>query len=99
MKKSNISRHQWQDVLNLKVNKDIIIIIIIKEADNGGSVVMTNTKHYLKMISNHLNDEVMLKLSRGSQKLLRNTKIIFKKRKQKILQVSHETQVISMVLL
>ena len=31
--KCNISKHKWQDILNLKKNKDIII----KEADKGGA--------------------------------------------------------------
>ena len=30
---------------------------MIKEGDKGGAVVIMNTKHYLKMISDHLNDE------------------------------------------
>ena len=33
-KKSNISKHKWQDILNLKKNKDIVI----KEADKGRAV-------------------------------------------------------------
>ena len=49
--KSNISKHEWQDILDLKKTKDIVI----KEADKGGTVVMVNTKHYLKIISDHLN--------------------------------------------
>ena len=57
--KSNISKHEWQDILNLKKNKDIIII---KEAEKGGVVVIMNTKHYLKMISDHLNDETTYKM-------------------------------------
>ena len=56
--KSNISQHEWQDFLNLKENKGIIL----KEADNGGAVVIMNTKHYLKMISDHLNDETTYKM-------------------------------------
>ena len=55
---SNISKHEWQDILILKNNKDIII----KEADKGGAVVMMNTKHYLKMISDHLNDKTTYKM-------------------------------------
>ena len=31
--------------------------MIIKESDKGTTVVIINTKHYLKMISDHLNDE------------------------------------------
>ena len=56
--KSNISKHEWQDTLDLIKNKDIVI----KEADKGGAVVIMNTKHYLKMISNHLNDETTYKM-------------------------------------
>ena len=33
-KKSNISKHKWQDILNLKKNKDIVI----KEAYKGRAV-------------------------------------------------------------
>ena len=51
-KKSNISKHKWQDILNLKKNKNIVI----KEADKGGAVAIMNTKYYLKMRSDHLND-------------------------------------------
>ena len=29
----------------------------MKEVDKGGAVVIMNTKHYLKMISDHLNDK------------------------------------------
>ena len=43
---------------NLKKNKDIII----KESDKGGAVVIMNTKHYPKMIINHLNDEATYKM-------------------------------------
>ena len=56
--KSNISKHEWQDSLNLKKNKDIVI----KETEKGGAVVIMNTKHYLKMISDHLNDETTYKM-------------------------------------
>ena len=56
--KSNISKDEWQDILNLKNNKDIII----KEADKGGAVVIMNTKHYFKMISDHLNEEKTYKM-------------------------------------
>ena len=41
-----------------KKNKDIII----KEADKGGAEVIMNTKHYLQMISDHLNDETTCKM-------------------------------------
>ena len=55
---SNILKHKWQDILNLKKNNDIVI----KEADKGRAVIMMNTKHYLKMISDHLNDETTYKM-------------------------------------
>ena len=47
--KSNISKQEWQDILNLTKNKGKII----KEADKGAAVVIMNTKHCLKMISDH----------------------------------------------
>ena len=56
--KFNISKHERQDILDSKKNKDIII----KETDKGGAVVIMNTKHYLKMISDHLNDETTYKM-------------------------------------
>ena len=31
--------------------------MIIKEADKGDAVVIMDTKHYIKMISDHLNEE------------------------------------------
>ena len=52
--KSNISKHKWKDILNLKKNKEIII----KEAVKGWATV----KHYLKIISDHLNDETTYKM-------------------------------------
>ena len=55
--KSNISKHEWSDFLNSKKNTNIII----NEADKGGAVVIMNTTHYLKMISDHLNDETTYK--------------------------------------
>ena len=56
--RSNISKHEWQYILNLKKNKDIVI----KEADKGGTVVIMNTKNYLRMIIDHLNDERTYKM-------------------------------------
>ena len=53
--KSNISQYEWQDILNLKENEGLIL----KEADKGGAVVIMNTKHYLKMIIDHLNDKTI----------------------------------------
>ena len=79
--KSNISKHEWQGILNLKIFK----YIIIKEAGKGGAVVIMNTKHYHKIISDHLNDEKTnkmvesncdTKVMKGLKKLFRNTKII-----------------------
>ena len=56
--KSNISKHEWQDILNLKKNKGIII----KEADKVGAVVIMSPKYYLKMINDHLNDKTTYKM-------------------------------------
>ena len=52
---SNISEHEWQDILIVKKNKDIII----KDTDKGGAILIMNTKYYLKMISNHLNGKAI----------------------------------------
>ena len=56
--KSHISKHEWQDILNLKKNRNIVI----KEADKGMTVVIMKTKHYLKMINDHLNDKTTYKM-------------------------------------
>ena len=56
--RSNISKREWQDILILKKNKDIII----KEADKGRANVIMKTKPYLKIISGHLNDETTYKM-------------------------------------
>ena len=40
--------------------------IVIKQTDKGGAVAIMNTKHCLKMISNHLNDETTYKLVRAN---------------------------------
>ena len=56
--KSNISKREWQDILILKKNKDIII----KEADKGITDVIMNTKPYLQIISGHLNDGTTYKI-------------------------------------
>ena len=95
--KSNISKHEWQDILNLKKNKDITI----KEADNGGAVVIMNTKHYFKMISDHLNDETTYKMveSNCDTKVMKGiTKIIekykdnlTKKEKEYLISFSYNT--------
>ena len=52
---SNISEHEWQDILIVKNNKDIII----KDTYKGGAIVIMNTKHYLKMTSDHLNGKTI----------------------------------------
>ena len=56
--KSHISKHEWQDILNSKKNRNIVI----KEADKGMTVVIMKTKHYLKMINDHLNDKTTYKM-------------------------------------
>ena len=56
--KSHISKHEWQDILNLKKNRNIVI----KDADKGMTVVIMKTKHYLKMINDHLNDKTTYKM-------------------------------------
>ena len=43
--------------MNLKNNKNIII----KEGYKGGSAVIMSTKHYYKMVSDHLNDNQIYK--------------------------------------
>ena len=92
--KSNISKHEWQDTLDLIKNKDIVI----KEADKSGAVVIMNTKHYLKMISNHLNDETTYKMveanydtkvMKGIAKIIEKYKDNLTKKEKNILQVSH----------
>ena len=92
--KSNISKHEWQDTLDLIKNKDIVI----KEADKSGAVVIMNTKHYLKMISNHLNDETTYKMveanydtkvMKGIAKTIEKYKDNLTKKEKNILQVSH----------
>ena len=53
----------------------------IKEADKGGAVVIMSTRHYLKMISDHLNDETTYKMveSNCDTKVMKGiTKIIEK---------------------
>ena len=49
---------------------------MIKEADKGGAVVIMNTKYYLKMISDHLNDETVYEMvkSNSEAKLIRDSK-------------------------
>ena len=38
----------------------------MKQADKDGTVVIMNTKHYLKMISDHLNDETTYKIGEAN---------------------------------
>ena len=92
--KSNISKHEWQHILNLKKNKDIVI----KEADKSMAVEIMNTKHYLKMISDHLNDETTYKMveancdakvMKGIAKIIEKYKDNLTKKEKNILQVSH----------
>ena len=45
-----------------KNNKDIVIT----EPENGGAVVIMNIKHYLKIISDHLNDETTYKMAEAN---------------------------------
>ena len=95
--KYNISKHEWKDILNLKKNKDIII----KEADKGGTVVIMNTKHYLKTISDHLNDETTYKMvesncdtkvMKGIAKIIEKYKdILSKKEKEYLISSSYNT--------
>ena len=86
--KSNISKHKWQDILNLKNNKDIII----KEADTGGTVVIMNTKHYLKMISDHLNDKTTYKMveSNCDTKVMKGIAKIIEKYKDNLTEKEKE---------
>ena len=83
--------------------------MLIKEADKGGAVVIMNNKHYLKMISDHLNDETTYKkveancdakVMKGIAKIIKKYKDnLTKKEKEYLTQVSHITQVISMASL
>lgn len=50
--KWSISKCEWDGLMEPRNNKDTIM----KEADRDESVVIMNTKHYPKMVSNHLND-------------------------------------------
>ena len=51
--------------------------IIINKADKRGAVVIMNTKHYLKMINHHLNDELTYKILEANCEFL-NCEIIEK---------------------
>ena len=85
---SNISKHEWQDILILKKNKDIII----KEADKGGAVVIMNTKHYLKMTSDQLNDKTTYKMveSNCDAKIMKGTAKIIEKYKDNLTRRERE---------
>ena len=86
--KSNISKQEWQDVLNLKKNKDIII----KKADKGRAVVIMNTKHCLKIISDHLNDETTYKIVEANYdaKVMKGIAKIIKKYKDNLIKKERE---------
>ena len=86
--KSNISKQEWQDVLNLKKNKDIII----KKADKGRAFVIMNTKHCLKVISDHLNDETTYKMVEANcdAKVMKGIAKIIKKYKDNLIKKERE---------
>ena len=86
--KSNISKHEWQDIINLKKNKDIII----KEADKSGAVVIMNTKHRLKMISDHLNDQTAYKMVEANcdAKVMKEITKIIEKYKDSLIKKEKE---------
>ena len=81
------------------------------EADKGGAVIIMNTKLYVKMISDNLNDETTYKMvqSNCDAKVMKGIAKIIEKyrnnltkkdlRKKNILQGSDITQVISMTSL
>ena len=80
----------------------------MKQAGKDGTVVIMNTKHYLKMISDHLNDETTYemveancnaKVMKGIAKIIEKYKDDLTKMEKNILQVSHITKVISMASL
>ena len=80
--KFNISKH------DLKKNKDIVI----NEADNGGAVVIMNTKHYLKMISDNLNDETTNKMVEANcnAKVMKRIASIIEKYKDNLIKNEKE---------
>ena len=80
--KFNISKH------DLKKNKDIVI----NEADNGGAVVIMNTKHYLKMISDNLNDETTYKMVEANcnAKVMKRIASIIEKYKDNLIKNEKE---------
>ena len=50
-KKSNISKIEWEAIISLRKNKDIVIL----EADKGGTVVVMNKSDYINEAIKHLN--------------------------------------------
>ena len=52
--KSNISKNEWEAIKSLKENDSILI----KEADKGGAVVVTDKTHYCSMVVKIFQDEV-----------------------------------------
>ena len=58
--KSNLSKQEWSAIRDLQNNSNIVI----KEADKGGSVVIMEKDHYLKMVYDQLNDRATYKKSR-----------------------------------
>ena len=82
--------------MNLKKNKDVII----KEADKGGAVVIMNSKHYLEMISDHLNDKTNsnmvesncdTKVMKGMAKLIEKCNDNLKIGKEYLISFSYNT--------
>ena len=75
--------------------------MIIKEAGNSGALVIMNTKHYLKMINDHLNDETTFRMVEsncdakvmiGIAKILEKDKdILTQKEKQYLTSFSYNT--------
>lgn len=50
--KSNFTKQQWNQLNDLKLDRNIII----KETDKGGTVVIMDAKHYANIIQNMLQD-------------------------------------------
>ena len=59
---------------------------MIKETDKDGTVVIMNTKHYLKVISDHLNDGTTYKIveSNFDAKVMKGIARIMKKYKSNL---------------
>ena len=66
--------------------------MIIKEADKGGAVVIINTKHYLKMISDHLNVKTTYKMVKSNcdAKLMKGIAKIVEKYKDNLTKKEKE---------